>query len=402
MISNVVARDGLQETFVNGELTNQIVKTAWQKAFSFSGFGAGDGKHPVAGGFYVDEVRYPHGSIRWAATDGSQTIDTVGFLHGKNNIEWATPPKVSLSPPEAVALGRLYSDIRGTAPDLGVALGERKETAELLHTVLSTATRPLTTAGNLIKKLGGIANEIALNRKNLSKVTKAMSPKAKREVRRRNRNANKVLNDLAKKALGINLALKPLASELDNAVHHIVDVSHQTHSAKGSATTSSSYRMNLAKNSYLDVSDSIRIQYGVKYYISDPELFEYSRLGLTNPLGIAWELVPLSFVVDYFFNIGRAITILHDSLGIGLQFISGYKTVTSRAIGKGFQDWIDTSNPNGTTHYTTEFGGVTSTKTRTVLVSFPVTTRIPFTPPVRASNAASRLVTLTSLIKLRL
>lgn len=52
-----------------------------------------------------------------------------------------------------------------------------------------------------------------------------------------------------------------------------------------------------------------------------PGLREASRLGLTNPLGVAWELVPYSFIVDWFAPIGSMLEL--SSARAGLRFIGG-------------------------------------------------------------------------------
>lgn len=55
-------------------------------------------------------------------------------------------------------------------------------------------------------------------------------------------------------------------------------------------------------------------------------LNDVSRLTTLNPAAIAWELVPYSFVVDWFFDIGRYLEELESSLafGVGLRFKGGY------------------------------------------------------------------------------
>jgi len=49
-----------------------------------------------------------------------------------------------------------------------------------------------------------------------------------------------------------------------------------------------------------------------------------SRLGLTNPLEIAWELVPYSFVVDWFLPVGSWLSVLDATLGY--KFKSGSRS----------------------------------------------------------------------------
>lgn len=50
-----------------------------------------------------------------------------------------------------------------------------------------------------------------------------------------------------------------------------------------------------------------RITYVTKGYISDPHVWALRQVGLYNYFDIAWELVPLSFFVDYFVPIGKTL-----------------------------------------------------------------------------------------------
>lgn len=61
------------------------------------------------------------------------------------------------------------------------------------------------------------------------------------------------------------------------------------------------------------------------YRISDPTLYAMGQVGLTDPLSILWELVPFSFVIDWFLPIGTWLQSLSSS--IGLQFLGGSTTI---------------------------------------------------------------------------
>lgn len=52
---------------------------------------------------------------------------------------------------------------------------------------------------------------------------------------------------------------------------------------------------------------------------SSPNAALAQQMGLSNPLAIAWELVPFSFVVDWFTNIGDCIGALSDMYGVDLS-----------------------------------------------------------------------------------
>lgn len=61
------------------------------------------------------------------------------------------------------------------------------------------------------------------------------------------------------------------------------------------------------------------------YYakIADSELYALSQLGLVNPLLVAWELVPLSFVVDWILPIGNFLENL--TAAVGTSFVAAFE-----------------------------------------------------------------------------
>lgn len=59
--------------------------------------------------------------------------------------------------------------------------------------------------------------------------------------------------------------------------------------------------------------------------VTNPFLYDLDAFGLVNPLDLAWELIPFSFVVDWFVSIGPWLRSL--SLPIGMSFSTGYRTL---------------------------------------------------------------------------
>ena len=73
-------------------------------------------------------------------------------------------------------------------------------------------------------------------------------------------------------------------------------------------------------------STTRQISYVTKGYISDPRVWALRQVGLYSPASIAWDLVPLSFFVDYFVPIGNMIEAA--SATDGYTFSETSKTVT--------------------------------------------------------------------------
>lgn len=68
----------------------------------------------------------------------------------------------------------------------------------------------------------------------------------------------------------------------------------------------------------------------LNYRVNDAHLSLIASLGLLNPMALAWELTPYSFVVDWFVPVGAWLASL--TADVGLTFASGYTNI------KMFQD----------------------------------------------------------------
>lgn len=63
---------------------------------------------------------------------------------------------------------------------------------------------------------------------------------------------------------------------------------------------------------------------GAKMRVTNPDLFLANQMGFVNPLSVVWELVPFSFVVDWFVNVGQFLGSMTDFAGLSIS--SGYTT----------------------------------------------------------------------------
>lgn len=64
---------------------------------------------------------------------------------------------------------------------------------------------------------------------------------------------------------------------------------------------------------------------GAEVSVPNPNLYYANQLGLLNPAAIAWELVPFSFVVDWFTSVGQVLNSLTDFVGLELK--NAYTTI---------------------------------------------------------------------------
>lgn len=73
----------------------------------------------------------------------------------------------------------------------------------------------------------------------------------------------------------------------------------------------------------------VRASIGAEVSVSNPNLWILNQLGLLNPLGVAWELTPWSFVFDWFYNMGNFLNQWTDF--VGLSLINSWNTVGYRS-----------------------------------------------------------------------
>jgi hypothetical protein len=81
--------------------------------------------------------------------------------------------------------------------------------------------------------------------------------------------------------------------------------------------------------------------------LGDTDAYNLSRITSLNPLSIAWELVPLSFVADWFYDVGGYLQLMEASLGAGVTFKRGYVTEVAYydASERLIQDFSEGSPP---------------------------------------------------------
>lgn len=189
---------------------------------------------------------------------------------------------------------KLVKKLNSRDIDLGVALGEARETAAFIQ----SACLRLYAAYHAARKgdPSGVIKSLGL--------TKHKKPDKQR------------LRDVPDAAAGVWLeysyAVRPLLADVYGAVsalekrHRRPEVVHaraRVSSELDHAMATSGVHMNGADIEW-SCKGHLSASAELSFEIANPFMYTLSQLGLTNPLNVAWELVPFSFVADWFIPIG--------------------------------------------------------------------------------------------------
>lgn len=118
--------------------------------------------------------------------------------------------------------------------------------------------------------------------------------------------------------LELTFGWMPLIQDCYNAVD-VLQTEFSSLPVRGSARHS--YASNASNDWGWKRNASINVQCRLvaDLVVTNPNLLLANQLGLLNPAAVAWDLVPFSFVADWFLPVGKFIKTFNDQAGINLQ-----------------------------------------------------------------------------------
>jgi len=129
------------------------------------------------------------------------------------------------------------------------------------------------------------------------------------------------------------------------------------------------------------------------YRVHNPTLASSTSMGLTNPLLVSWELVPLSFVVDWFVNVSDVLE--QFDAWAGKTYLTGTLTHTTR--GEKYR-WPVKTAGSGQFTLAGYYSGLFSQVERTI-VSTPPTVMPAFDVSVSPKRLIDGIALLSKLFK---
>lgn len=140
-----------------------------------------------------------------------------------------------------------------------------------------------------------------------------------------------------------------------------------------------------------------RCRTGFTYKITDDFIAGLDTAGVLNPLSIAWELTPFSFVLDWFIPVGNVLSALSATLG--LELLTGYISHTQEIHYKAKQ-YNRPYEPVGS--YVTDDGQLEKVLfefNRKALTSFPIPQLYSNRNPFSTLHVANATALLRQLLK---
>lgn len=292
-----------------------------------------------------------------------------------------------------IATNKLLGKIKNTSANLAVAYAEAGKTATMVG---DTAIKIARAMGHLRNgNFGGAAGVLGVGTRKRAEArfTKGYAQDAGKAV--------------ASGWLALNYGWKPLLDDVygacedlaRNNLNDMIVTSSAGHKLEIPINGTETSTNGKAKSFYWGkglAKYQVRISCSYKRP-GNSSAVKLKETGITNPALIAWELVPYSFVVDWFLPIGNWLDTFDVILG--LTFHSGYRTVYFKSTAQ--MGWTYNGVDNyGVLQDANYLCSCYRVKVdRTVLTNFPSPAIPRFKNPVSMSHMASGLALLTQLFR---
>lgn len=271
--------------------------------------------------------------------------------------------------------------------NLGVVFGERKRTADLI----------LGTAENLKNAILDLRRGRPFQA--ISRLVGKDSKKADLLLKKLRR----APKDVGGQWLALQYGWQPLLSDVYGAAEFLAQKANEPVRTRISHSKTIRWYVNNVASIHggtIPLYRRLRGRYTRKvvYYFSVSSQInkDLSALGIYNPLSVAWELLPYSFVADWFIPIGTFIDVLDATTGLTFQ------TGSSTEFTKATQDWrIDGTSVHAGWRYNLSGKGSSSVVRckRVALGSFPLPHLPSFDTRIRPKRVANGLALIFQRIK---
>lgn len=385
--------------------TGDIVNTDY---WAFQGFKSlqpgesvnGDRRAPNPWSYIKHRVEYIHGTYERLNTAGRR-IQTGTIAEASGAVVFDSSGNRSRAYNEA--LSDLLSKLGGSL-NLAVSAVESKQTAKMLNLVgmytKFVADMKRSWKRELADKMRSFKSRRSVKRamKNWQRGVKLRNPRWYRP-----RPLDKGLVESASLAgangyLMFTYGLSPLISDIYGIANNVVGWSREIAIAegKGSSSISVNQRSVLALDGRNHVGRSERrgfVACTLKVRARSAFDQDYTKWSSMNPIGLAYELLPYSFVLDWIVDLGGYMENLEKSIVFSTQFRDGFASfIEVQRVRTAFRSVV---RNNGTFKLNATGFDEMVTFDRSLLLSFPK----PDFPRVHPDLGSRRLLSAASLLR---
>lgn len=267
---------------------------------------------------YTDPLPFSLRRVRitsWASSDPSRytSVETLG--------QWAFVQSLSDSAYNS-AYENIKSKLSSSSADLAVGLAERKQALTMMADRLTQIGR----FARALKRFDFPAagqelgyNLIRLPTKEGYFRYRTANQKARADGRFRELRFKRTAKAFGDNYLEFHFGWSPLVGDIGNAVNVLQGPVTPT-AVKAGGSRRGTRRNGDGYNSALRIDvDKLDVRLACHVLVNNPNLWLANRLGFVNPVAVAWELVPFSFVVDWFANVGDFLTSFSDFWGLSIS-----------------------------------------------------------------------------------
>lgn len=292
-------------------------------------------------------------------------------LSGDDNATGASYIALDSSPAYQPALDKAYEKFRNSVhekAELAVSIAERKQAAEMIAKRLSQLTSFVRNLrkGNLTGALKALGYQAP---KQTRKVSNAEKQKRWDQYRRRARKSPVPVSDTYNEAfdgfsspprsagrafrkkqtkgwrqrgevasatfLEFHFGWVPLVKDIGAAID-VLQKPFVPITAKGRGTYTTTSGSKPSPGSFSVTRTNIwtsRVQLIAEIHVTNPNLYLANQLGLVNPAIVLWEVVPFSFVLDWFANVSSFLSQCTEFMGLELKRTATTHKVTDEKFG---------------------------------------------------------------------
>ncbi len=138
----------------------------------------------------------------------------------------------------------------------------------------------------------------------------------------------------ANRILEVEFGWKPLFEDVKSALTVLAsDIPDQYITARHKVYVSAEKMVSQTlPNRYRAVTGTAQVTYSSQVTVTNHNLWLLNKLGLINPVAVAWDAIPWSFLVSMFSNANQLVASLTDTVGLSLDNENVTRTTNLRCI----------------------------------------------------------------------